>query len=72
MGPQRYNHLKALFANISSNINIIRHIGIDQLKNTKSKKVIGQLVLLGYDITAFTPTAYQRCSLQRPSMEILS
>ena len=29
-------------------------------------KAFGQLVLLGYDITAFTPAAYQRCSLQRP------
>ena len=26
----------------------------------------GQLVLLGYDIAAFTPVAYQRRSLQRP------
>ena len=31
-----------------------------------SEKVFGQLVLLGYDIAAFTPVAYQRCSLQRP------
>ena len=30
------------------------------------EKSFGQLVLLGYDITAFTPVAYQRCSLQRP------
>ncbi|NDV80174.1 hypothetical protein D0T57_14570, partial [Dysgonomonas sp. 511] len=34
--------------------------------STHSKKACGQLVLLGYDITAFTPAAYQRCSLQRP------
>ena len=30
------------------------------------EKVFGQLVLLGYDIAAFTPVAYQRCRLQRP------
>ncbi len=26
----------------------------------------GQLVLLGFDVTAFTPAAYQRRSLRRP------
>ena len=26
----------------------------------------GQLVVLGFDVTVFTPTPYQRCSLQRP------
>jgi hypothetical protein len=36
------------------------------------KKVYGQLVLLGYDVTAFTPAAYQRSSLLRPLMEISS
>ena len=35
-------------------------------------KVHGQLVLLGFDVTAFTPTAYQRRSLQRPLREISS
>ena len=34
-------------------------------------KLKGQLVLLGFDVTTFTPTAYQRRSLQRPE-EILS
>ena len=33
-------------------------------------KSLGQLVLLGFDVTIFTPVAYQRRSLQRPSMEI--
>ncbi|VAW19071.1 hypothetical protein MNBD_BACTEROID05-581 [hydrothermal vent metagenome] len=32
----------------------------------------GLLVLLGYDITAFTPIAYQRGSLPRPLKEISS
>jgi hypothetical protein len=35
-------------------------------------KVFGQLVLLGFDITAFTPAAYQRSSLLRPLNEISS
>ena len=34
------------------------------------KEKFGQLVLLGFDVTAFTPAAYQRRSLQRPSKEI--
>ena len=36
------------------------------------KESLGLLVLLGCDITALTPVAYQRCSLQRPLREILS
>ena len=35
-------------------------------------KVYGQLVLLGFDVTAFTPAAYQRSSLLRPLKEISS
>ena len=35
-------------------------------------KVFGQLVALGFDVTVFTPTPYQRCRLQRPSMEFSS
>ena len=30
------------------------------------KKVNGQLVMLGYDVTTCTPASYQRCRLQRP------
>ena len=37
-----------------------------------SKKAYEQLVLLGYDIAAFTPVAYQRRSLQRLIKEISS
>ena len=36
------------------------------------EKPIGLLVLLGFDITAFTPTAYRRGSLPRPSREVSS
>ena len=33
---------------------------------------LGQLVLLGFDIAVFTPAAYLRRRLQRPSMEFSS
>ena len=32
----------------------------------RRKKAYGQLVLLGYDVTAFTPAAYQGRRLQPP------
>ena len=32
-------------------------------------KAFGQLVVLGFDVTVFTPAPYQRGSLPRPSME---
>ena len=35
-------------------------------------EALGLLVQIGFDITAFTPSAYQRGSLPRPSMEISS
>ncbi len=43
-------------------------------ENQKERKwkVYGQLVLLGFDVAAFTPAAYQRDSLSRPLKEILS
>ena len=40
------------------------------LEKEKHKEKFGQLVLLGFDVTTFTPAAYQRRSLQRPSREI--
>ena len=36
------------------------------------KEPFGQLVLLGFDVAIFTPTAYQRCNLQRPYKDISS
>jgi hypothetical protein len=39
-------------------------------RNPIALKFLGQLVLLGYDITAFTPAAYLRSSLLRPLNEI--
>ena len=41
-------------------------------QETCARKSFGQLVLLGFDITAFTPVAYQRGSLPQPSREFLS
>ena len=43
-----------------------------QLKVWTWKKVFGQLVVLGFDVTVFTPAPYQRRSLRRPSMEFSS
>ena len=43
-------------------------LSLQQVLRLKEK--FGQLVLLGFDVTAFTPAAYQRRSLQRPSKEI--
>ena len=34
------------------------------------KESLGLLVLLGFDITALTPVAYQRRSLRRPLRDI--
>ena len=31
-----------------------------------TRKVNGQLVMLGFDVSIFTPASYQRCSLERP------
>ena len=39
-------------------------------KALATNKVFGQLVMLGFDVTVFTPASYQRRSLRRPSMEI--
>ena len=38
-------------------------------KNKQQNESFGQLVVLGFDITVFTPTPYQRRRLQRPSKE---
>ena len=35
-------------------------------------KAYGQLVVLGFDVTVFTPAPYQRRSLRRPLMEFSS
>jgi hypothetical protein len=40
--------------------------------NVFHEESFGRLVLLGYDVTTFTPVTYQRSSLLRPSMEVSS
>ena len=41
-----------------------QHIGVVRKVSKKKKiKAYGQLVLLGFDVTIFTPVAYQRHSL---------
>ena len=48
-----------------------RHYPYERLSQALAcKEKFGQLVLLGFDVTAFTPAAYQRPSLERPSKEI--
>ena len=41
-------------------------------KHDYFEESLGQLVLLGFDIAVFTPAAYLRRRLQRPSMEFSS
>ena len=40
---------------------------VSRFGGTLSEEDVGLLVPLGFDITAFTPAAYQRGSLPRPS-----
>ena len=40
--------------------------------NAEHAKAFGQLVVLGFDVTVFTPAPYQRPRLGRPSMEFSS
>ena len=55
----------------NSQLALLVHSGINDgpglcapvLKNKKKIKAYGQLVLLGFDVTTFTPVAYQRHSL---------
>ena len=59
----------------SLKIDIMKNKKLKELSNTRAyllRKPIGQLVLLGFDITAFTPVTYQRGHLPRPSRDILS
>ena len=44
------------------------HASIEEL----TEEDVGLLVPLGFDITAFTPVAYQRGSLPRPSKDVSS
>ena len=44
----------------------------ETIVSTTCEESLGQLVLLGFDIAVFTPAAYLRRRLQRPSMEFSS
>ena len=44
----------------------------DTTEGTAMKESLGQLVQLGFDVTVFTPAAYPRPRLGRPSMEYSS
>ena len=82
MDPQRYNHLNffKMFdlgqRYFNSNLRFMACIATCHLLIYQSFlseiESLGLLVLLGFDITALTPVAYQRRSLQRPLREILS
>ena len=43
-----------------------------EISTLSGHKSFGLLVLLGFDIAVFTPAAYQRLRLRRPSVDILS
>ena len=38
----------------------------DSIYHSPKKKANGQLVVLGCDVSTYTPAPYQRCRLQRP------
>ncbi len=62
--PRCYSHQKSL---MTKNI-----LGENTSEISLQRKAIEQLVLLSFDITAFTPVAYQRNSLLRLLREISS
>ena len=73
MEPRCYSHLNKVDKQPQNDL-LYLPLGFDSLEHFSQvllhKEKFGQLVLLGFDVTAFTPAAYQRRSLQRPSKEI--
>ena len=61
-GPHRYSHLKLLRCALWQLISLTRNIeSYSQLQhNIPLLEAYGKLVLLGFDVTTFTPAAYQR------------
>ena len=53
---------------VNSQLSILNSSDISTL--SPEKESLGLLVLLGFDITALTPVAYQRRSLRRPLRDI--
>ena len=76
MEPRRYNHRKYIlnmqrFRILLVTLNLVFLFRKQANKAALSvfhqrNRSFGQLVVLGFDVTVFTPTPYQRCSLQRP------
>ena len=48
------------------------HLPTLQQAKTHTEEDVGLLVQVGFDITAFTPPAYRRGSLPRPSKDVSS
>ena len=73
MEPRHYSHLNIVDRQPQNDL-LILPLSLDSLELLSQvllhKEKFGQLVLLGFDVTTFTPAAYQRRSLQRPSKEI--
>ena len=69
MDPQRYNHLNAFVSLDLDNFLLSfvklnrRLFSLSKYSNPYAIESLGRLVLLGFDITAFTPVAYLRHSL---------
>ena len=69
MEPQRYNHLnilRCLHAGQSNIATLIQARYSNISTRFHGNESFGLLVLLGFDITALTPVAYQGRSLQPP------
>ena len=41
------------------------------IRSARIRKADGQLVMLGFAVSSFTPASYQRCRLQRPSRNLI-
>ena len=70
--PRRYSHLKLFtqasryFIDILTDVQLVDPDSLPSQNFAGKLKRYGRLVLLGFDITAFRPVAYQRGRLPRP------
>ena len=56
-------------SNLSTTAKRIYHpswIIVSSIRPARIRKAFGQLVMLGFAVSSFTPASYQRCRLQRP------
>ena len=75
MDPRRYNRLifvRQVDFTLPDVISLKENSRLTLVTSFSCFEALGLLVQIGFDITAFTPSAYQRGSLPRPSMEISS